>query len=74
MTGVLDWLCDLIAAYGVIPVALGLTVALLAAWLGFWAGIDAISRRQARRACNARDWRADVLEHTTTTPERKEKP
>lgn len=69
MTAVLDWLCSLIATYGVIPVALGLTVVVLAAWLGFWAGIDAISRRQARRA---RDWRADVLEHTTPTPDRKE--
>ncbi|NED31033.1 hypothetical protein [Streptomyces sp. SID8499] len=69
MSVVLDWLCDLIATYGVIPVALGLTVTVLAAWLGFWAAVDAISRRQAR---NARDWRTDVLEHTTPTPDRKE--
>ncbi|MFF9309983.1 hypothetical protein ACF1BS_03640 [Streptomyces sp. NPDC014748] len=69
MTAAVGWLCDLIAAYGVIPVALGLTVVLLAAWLAPWAAVDAISRRQARRA---RDWRADALEHTT--PDRKEKP
>ncbi|NED75317.1 hypothetical protein G3I51_23940 [Streptomyces sp. SID9944] len=71
MNAVLDWLCDLIATYGVIPVALGLTVIVLAAWLGFWAAVDAISRRQARRAS---DWRTGVLEHTTTAPDWKEKP
>ncbi|NEA52358.1 hypothetical protein [Streptomyces sp. SID10815] len=70
MTALLAWFGGLVITYGFIPVDLTLTAIVLIAWLAFWAAVDAINRRQTRRA---RDWRTDLLEHTTA-PARKEKP